>query len=405
MSKEYDVVIVGAGISGLYSAYKLKRNSPTTSVLILEKNPRSRIGGRAGTEMFYGTRINIGAGIGREDKNPKLIQLCRDLGIQLDKSYTANINYSSALKSRVANPQREYLDTIKCLKSRFRADKDKARKMTFQQFATNALGSVNAYKMFVVMSGYSDYESADVYETLYNYGLDDNTGGWQQLYIPWTEIVDRLSAEVGLTNIRTSSPVSLVLQRPQGGFETFIEGVSKPILSKKVIVATTIDTVQRLIPAQIYDHIRGQPFLRVYAKFDKSSAELLRTYIQSYTVVTTGLQKIIPINQDKGVYMIAYCDNINAENLKGVSKTVFERLVEKSLGVPEKTLNIVGLKEFYWKVGTHYFSPLPKEYKNRKDFLYDAQHPMRDLMVVGEALSTYQGWTEGALESVDAVLS
>jgi monoamine oxidase len=29
---------------------------------------------------------------------------------------------------------------------------------------------------------------------------------------------------------------------------------------------------------------------------------------------------------------------------------------------------------------------------------------MKDLMVVGEALSTYQGWTEGALESVDAVI-
>jgi hypothetical protein len=404
MSKEYDVVIVGAGISGLYTAYKIKQTSPTTSVLILEKNPRSRIGGRAGTEMFYGTRINIGAGIGREDKNPKLIQLCRDLGIELGKSYTANINYSSALKARVANPKREYLEIIKCLQGRFRADKDTARKMTFKQFATSVLGGSNAYKMFVKMSGYSDYELADVYETLFNYGLDDNTGGWPQLYIPWTEIVEKLVLEVGLANIRTSSPVSLVLQRPQGGFETFIERVSKPVLSKKVIVATTIDTVQRLIPARIYDYIHGQSFLRVYAKFDKVSSELLRTYIQSYTIVTTPIQKIIPINPDKGVYMIAYCDNANADDLKGGSKTMFAELVEKSLGVPEGSLNIIGMKEFYWKVGTHYFSPLPKRFKSRKDFLYEAQHPMKDLMVVGEALSTYQGWTEGALESVDAVI-
>lgn len=33
----YDVVIVGAGISGLYAAYKIKRDAPTTSLLILKK--------------------------------------------------------------------------------------------------------------------------------------------------------------------------------------------------------------------------------------------------------------------------------------------------------------------------------------------------------------------------------
>ena len=32
----YDIIIVGGGISGLYSAYKIKKMSPETSFLILE---------------------------------------------------------------------------------------------------------------------------------------------------------------------------------------------------------------------------------------------------------------------------------------------------------------------------------------------------------------------------------
>ena len=34
--KEVDIIIVGSGIAGLYSAYKIKNYSPDTSFLILE---------------------------------------------------------------------------------------------------------------------------------------------------------------------------------------------------------------------------------------------------------------------------------------------------------------------------------------------------------------------------------
>jgi monoamine oxidase len=34
-----------------------------------------------------------------------------------------------------------------------------------------------------------------------------------------------------------------------------------------------------------------------------------------------------------------------------------------------------------------------------------AQHPEKGILVVGEAVSRNQGWTEGALESVEAVMT
>ena len=42
--KNYDIVIVGGGISGIYSMYNLKKKYPKLKVLLLEKN--KRFGGR-----------------------------------------------------------------------------------------------------------------------------------------------------------------------------------------------------------------------------------------------------------------------------------------------------------------------------------------------------------------------
>jgi len=46
-SQIYDVIILGAGISGLATAYEILSNRPDSSVLILEA--RDRVGGRIHT--------------------------------------------------------------------------------------------------------------------------------------------------------------------------------------------------------------------------------------------------------------------------------------------------------------------------------------------------------------------
>jgi monoamine oxidase len=45
-----------------------------------------------------------------------------------------------------------------------------------------------------------------------------------------------------------------------------------------------------------------------------------------------------------------------------------------------------------------------KKYKNRDEFIEEAQHPEDGILVVGEVVSHNQGWCEGALESVKAVV-
>ena len=50
--KYVDIIIIGTGMSGLYSAYQIKQFSPDTSFLILEKYKKNWIGGRTMTKEY-----------------------------------------------------------------------------------------------------------------------------------------------------------------------------------------------------------------------------------------------------------------------------------------------------------------------------------------------------------------
>ena len=74
--------------------------------------------------------------------------------------------------------------------------------------------------------------------------------------------------------------------------------------------------------------------------------------------------------------------------------------------MPTGRLNLVAIRSYYWGVGTHLYKPLNIDnYKTRDKFIDAAQHPEDGVLVVGEVVSKHQGWTEGALESVESVVT
>jgi oxygen-dependent protoporphyrinogen oxidase len=72
------VVIVGAGISGLALAYRLRQAVPNVKITILEQ--RDRPGGTIWTERRDGFQVEVGAN-GFLDTKPSTLTLCRDLGL------------------------------------------------------------------------------------------------------------------------------------------------------------------------------------------------------------------------------------------------------------------------------------------------------------------------------------
>ena len=287
---------------------------------------------------------------------------------------------------------------------------------TFKDFFIHIFDE-QLYKKFLISAGYTDYEKADVYETLYNYGMDDNKGGWTGLYIPWKKMVDELYHKIGKKHFRFSSDVIEINKIEESPCLFEIKTENGTIYhSNKVIVATTITGIQKLVPGasnknSLYQQIHGQPFLRLYAKFDKESTKIMKKYVTDYTIVPGPLQKIIPMDANKGVYMIAYSDNTNALIQKNYLKDttsnreMYCELLEESLGIPKGALKIIAIKDYYWPIGTHYYEVLKGPYRTRNEFVNKAQHPENGMLVVGEVVSRYTGWTEGALKSVEAVLT
>jgi hypothetical protein len=403
-TKCHDIIIIGSGMSGLYSAYNISKMSQDTSFLILEKHQKQWIGGRTSNELFYGTQIVTGAGVGRKDKNPLLIKLMDELGIKYSE-FESIMNYSKLVQPL------DVTKVIKELKKEYVKHLEMHNK-TFKEFFIHFFGE-KLYKTFLVSAGYTDYENADVYETLYNYGMDDNKGGWKGLYIPWKKMVDELYNVIGKKHFRFSADVVEInkIEKSPCLFEIKCENGTM-YYCNKVIIATTITGVQKLLPhVPLYKQIHGQPFLRLYAKFNKESAKIMNAYVPNYTIVPGPLQKIIPMNSAKGVYMIAYSDNTNALLQKNYLKDTINnretycRLIEESLGMQPDVLNIISIKDYYWPIGTHYYEPLKGPYRTRNEFVNKAQHPDNNMLVVGELVSRYQGWTEGALESVESVLT
>lgn len=404
MIKYYDIIIIGSGMSGLYSAYKIKEFSPKTSFLILEKYKKNWIGGRTSNDTFYGTEIVTGAGIGRKNKDKLLYKLLHSFKLNTPE-YTINPQKSKLIQNIDTNAIMNHL--------RKQYNKNKHPHLTFKQYATSVLGE-KEYKKFILNAGYTDYENEDVFETLYYYGMEDNSCCWKAFHVPWKKLVLKLYHYIGANHFKFSNKV-IGINKTQEKPCRFLIDVEGGIqyLCNKVIIGSTIDTIRKLLPSySIYNDIEGQPFLRLYAKFTKSSIPILKEYIKGFTFVPGPLQRIIPMEPNNGVYMIAYNDNKNTLTLKEYLKNtrenrqLYQMLLEKSLGIPDGSLHIIAIKDYYWPIGTHYYKPLNKElYKSREDFIDKAQHPKQGILVVGEALSQNQGWTQGALESVESVLS
>jgi len=403
MSKYYDIIIIGSGMSGLYSAYNIKNMSPNTSFLILEKYKKNWIGGRTSNDTFYGSEIVTGAGIGRKSKDKLLYNLLNKFGLKT-YTYTVHPYYANNIESV------DITEIMYYLRREYKTYKNKNE--TFKQFAINILGK-ELYNKFIISAGYTDYENEDIYETLYHYGLEDNKCCWKAFYVPWKELVLSLYEYIGQEHFKFSNKVISIQKIQEEPYRFLITTENGPNYTcNKVILGSTIDTIRKLIPKPIYNDIEGQPFLRLYAKFTKQSIPYLKEYIKGFTFLSGSLQRIIPMDPDNGVYMIAYNDNNNTLALKDYLKNTeenkyfYERLIEKSLGIPNNSIHIIAIKDYYWPIGTHYYKPLNKQlYSSREEFIYKAQHPEKGLLVVGEAVSRNQGWTKGALESVKTVVT
>ena len=372
------IAIIGSGISGLYLAYKLQ-NRHTCIVDIYEKN--NYIGGRIKVVDFDDIDVVAGAGILRLNKDKLMLDLCKELNVTTNV-YTSNLSYTFNSVS--------ILDFVNQLK-KYEITSEIREKYNFSKFAKQVTND-RAYKTFVESCGLSDFEKADIIDTIYNYGFDDCVPGYEAVSVKWKELLTALY-NILRNQIQLSTPIKKIEMIDD-------KFLIKNTIYDKVVIATDIMCIRELMGKtfKIYNDIEGQPFVRLYVKLNRP--------LQQKGVVVTPepFQKIIEMNREKCVYMI-YCDNKVADKWKRMENRLIKKVIKLNIQrIFGLNVKVLKHKLVYWKTGTHYFKPLKTVYKDRNEFINLAQNPMKNMYVIGEAFSNNQGWTEGALESVNNII-
>ena len=244
----------------------------------------------------------------------------------------------------------------------------------------------------------------NVYDVLYNYGFDDLYIMDKVISVDWSLLINRLKNKLKeFTNfsLHTNSTVLNVKYNDNFIVTTNIRDYH----SINIISGTDINSFNKIfinLPKSVlqpYKLIQGQPFLLLYAKFSKASTLILNQYIKNFTIYSSRLHKIIPINPNDGIYIISYSDNNNAIKLKSYlsNKTYLIDLIKKTLNIKDD-LKILKLHSYYWINGTHYYKPFLHLY-TRRNFLNRIRYPIKNLYIIGEMVAEKQGWINGALET------
>jgi hypothetical protein len=381
MSQEYDYIIIGAGIAGLYCGLLLSIKYPQRKVLILERN--DYIGGRVLSEKFCGKEVVIGAGIGRLGKDENLYNLL--------KRYNMPIKPYHSEKSYVGF---EHIDVHKVIKDMQKKQINKTK--TFKENFIHIYGQ-ELWKKFVLSAGYDDFGASDVIDVLYGYGWDDYDKNSKYYPVDWELLKDNMVNELkqnGVT-IQKNMDVKSVIKLEEDDIRVEAENTKrktkKVFETRTIIFATNLYGLKNLYKNQKYSkyitsQIECQPFMRCYFK----SGDPIDV-IPHYTVFNNFLQKVIPMGDN--IYMI-YSDNKRATDLNKMNIDDIRSKLEKMFDI-----NVCKIAKYYWPCGTHYYKPL-KYFKDREEFINAAQHPEKNVFVIGEVISDDQGWTNGALESV-----
>ena len=390
-------VIVGAGISGLYTAYKLSAH--TTDIKIIEKS--DRYGGRIYT---YKNKYDIGAG--RLGKKQKLVmKLIKDFNLEhLIIDIDPNKNYFVDEKMLTEEGLlKHYNSDYKSLKDLWLYVINYKSTLDLRQFNFhNYLGTFLKNKEIKVLErslGYiNEMYKLNAYNALYSlkkdFDVEDNAffmldGG---LHILSKSIYDYLKTK----NINVEFNTAL-----QDIKDDYILTDKNQHIKYKTLYLAVCKKAYVTVPYfkpyyHLFDSVSVGNLLRIYAKYDLTTNKWLQNIKK--TVTDNKLQFIIPIRGD--LIQISYSDDYianfwNALSVKETKKQL-TRLV-KEMFPNENVTEPLWITKHYWCCGSHFWKPNV----NSKDIQKQINDINDNIKIVGEIYSSRQAWIEGDLESVE----
>ena len=438
----YDFIILGGGISGLYTAYKLHKKHPRKTILILEKE--GYLGGRVYT--FHNKYMTVDAGAGRFSKNHVLLmQLLRDLkltskiwpitssAVYAPADGTGNMYNSimdapmltrSGLSTDIGmevldialgqsnNPSTGLLVRV-ILASRSESKEDLIQ-INFVDYAKRFLNQSELQLVIDSFGYYSELVLMNAYDAIQ---LMDHLGPQNEFYVlggGLSQIIERLVRKLD------SKYISIYKQKTVEGIQITEEdeflvkvlenkrefrgkvcicALPKQVLEKIPLFRTFLPLIQQIVCA---------PLCRIYSKFPTVDGKAWFSGLPKFTT-NNNLRMVIPVGEEDGIIMVSYTDNkfanywkkiYDKEGVQGVNDRIAFYMKESTgIDIPRA----IDTQVFYWGCGVGYWGVGADSIAVSGAMI----RPIVDLnlFVCGEHFSAgFQQWMEGGLETSEQVL-
>ena len=433
MSKpDYDFIIMGAGVAGLYTALKLHAKYPDKSIAIYEKHTAP--GGRISTWRDEGYQWECGAG--RIALNHfltmKLLQKYNLTTIPIgnNKEYIGPLHppaelpktrrtggarrgtlYRGGARRGTRKSDNSFHKIFDPLRDVFEHEMARVVKLA-KTYTTTELRATTLYKIagrrgdiLLASFGYnSELTVLNAYDALRQF----KELQYPNFYVVkegLSVLIDNLVQELSQSGITVHTEIGIQDYTTSKGIITVTLTNGETLRTPHLILAmnhTALRKIPRLMtkfPAKI-DSVITQPLLRTYAVIPGG-----KKWLGTIPLTTSNpIRYIIPIDPDRGVYMISYTDGADTEHWwkKGRSPEMLSKMIMREIrnlfgkNVPDP----VYFKDHYWKSGASYWTTGVNSDRIARKMLEIEP----GVHIVGESYSHKQAWIEGALEQAEALI-
>lgn len=399
---DYDICIIGAGISGLYCARELSKAWPDASICVLEKY--EFIGGRVSTfkKNIQGVGpIQWEAGAGRIHKShTQTLELLKEYGIDLIP-IASGIEWRSPLGTEPVEFGR-YIQNLGI-------DKilgEHLSKKTVHQIIHHLFGRARAAELTDRYEYRSEIDtlradkaiSAVLHELGHQEGFSVVKGGFSLLVKALKEDVQKRAVKI-LRNREVTD-----IHKIDNAYRVFVKD-HIDIKASKVIVTVPRDAVAQIKcfkNLSILKKVTMRPLVRMYAVFPTRNGcwfEGIHKFI-----CETPVRYVIPMDPTKGTIMISYTDGKDAEywlnRMKKGEASIKNEVMKQirslfpSLEIPDP----IYFKIHPWSDGCSYWTPGTYSIeKVSMESIVPLPREMPEVYFANESWAEDQCWVNSAL--------
>jgi monoamine oxidase len=382
----YDMIIVGAGISGLRVGLETLRKHKKTRICILEQY--GAVGGRMWTDP---KGWEIGAGR-LATTHSKVLSLVRHYGLHTIP--ITNDNYTVTDAGLVLNPFWDLVATW--IQPLLRLGPETLGLHTLDTLLTKLHGAEKTRSFASLFPYWSELHTLRADLAIQSFQTEF---GSKADFLVCAEGLQAIAKKMAadFAHLGGTFRFKTTVTEVRHGTVTLQDKTS--LTAPRIVLALHADALRsfRALRIPALRHLKMEPLVRMYAVFPTPF-----WYKDLPKIVTPGpLRYIIPV---KNALMISYTDGDDAAYWIKKPKGAAQKEVLATLRALLPTIDIPDPTEFHiypWTSGTTYW--LPGRY-DPAQMIRDSLQIQGGLYACGESLSLKQAWIEGALDSADELL-